>query len=303
MDIDTIIIGGGPAAMTSALYLLRAGKSVLLLEKENFGGQIAESPRLENFPSIKSISGLDFSSQLFDQITALGAKFELEEATGIERIEGGFKVKTNYGEHQGRSVIIATGCEHRKLGNPREEELTGHGISYCATCDGAFYKGKDVVLIGDANTALQYAILLSDICHQVTICTLFDHFFADDILVKAMEKIPNIVYYHNLNLLEFEGKDELTGCLFEDTKTHEKRQFPCVGAFIAIGQIPHNEAFKDWVDLEKGFIKTDEAMATKTPGIYAVGDCRVKKIRQVITATSDGAIAAVNCANYLNTLK
>lgn len=302
MNIDTIVIGGGPAGLTAALYLLRAGKSVLILEKENFGGQIAESPRLENFPSIKRISGLDFSSQLFDQVTALGAAFELEEAQKVEVVPGGFKVHTNYGDHESRSVIIATGVTHRKLGNPREEELTGHGVSYCAVCDGAFYKGEDVVLIGDANTALQYAIMLSEGCHKVTICTLFDKFFADDILIKAMEKVPNIEYFHNLSLKEFRGDKELTSCVFTDTKTKEEKEFPCAGAFIAIGQIPHNEAFLNLVDEEKGYILTDESMKTKTPGLYAVGDCRKKAIRQVITATSDGAIAAISLANYLNTL-
>jgi thioredoxin reductase (NADPH) len=302
MNIDTIIIGGGPAGMTSALYLLRAGKSVLILEKETFGGQIAESPRLENFPSLKTISGMDFSTHLFDQVTDLGAAFELEDAKSIEKVEGGFKVTTDYGVHEARSVIIASGVKHRSLGNPREAELIGHGLSYCAVCDGAFYKGKDVVLIGDANTALQYAIMLSESCAKVTVCTLFDKFFADDILVKTMKKIPNIAYYHNLSLEEFKGEKELTSCLFVNTKTKEKKEIPCSGAFIAIGQIPDNERFADLVELEKGFIKTDEGMLTKTPGLYAVGDCRVKKIRQVITASSDGAIAAVNLANYLNTL-
>lgn len=302
MNIDTIIIGGGPAGMTSALYLLRAGKSVLILEKETFGGQIAESPRLENYPSVKTISGMDFSSKLFDQIVDLGATFEVEDAKSIEKIAGGFKVTTDYGVHEAKSVIIASGVKHRTLGNPRENELIGHGLSYCAVCDGAFYKGKDVVLIGDANTALQYAIMLSESSSKVTVCTLFDRFFADDILVKTMKKIPNIVYYHNLALEEFKGDKELTSCVFVDTKTKEKKEIPCAAAFVAIGQIPDNERFANLIELEKGFIKTDESMQTKTSGLYAIGDCRIKKIRQVLTASSDGAIAAVSIANYLNTL-
>lgn len=302
MELDTIIIGGGPSGMAAALYLLRAGKKVLVLEKEAFGGQIAESPRLENFPSIKKISGADFSNNLFEQIVALGAKFEIEDAQKVEKIEGGFQVDTDYGTHQAKTVLISTGLKHRKLGNPREEELTGHGISYCAVCDGAFFQGQDIVLIGDANTALQYALILAETCHHVEICTLFDKFFADEILVNAMEKVPNISYRHNLSLKEFKGKDKLTSCLFTDTKTKEEVDMPCTGAFIAIGQIPANEAFSSLVELNKGYIVTNEKMETKTPGIYASGDCRNKNVRQVITATSDGAIAAVSIVNYLNTL-
>jgi len=297
---DSIIIGGGPAGLTTALYLLRAGKSVFILEKEAPGGQIAKSPRLENFPSVKSISGLDFSNELFEQVTDLGADFDLENGLKIEKCGENFKVITDYGEHEGRTVVLATGCHHRKLGLPREEELTGHGISYCAVCDGAFYKGEDVLLIGDANTALQYAILLSETCTKVTVATLFDHFFADDILVKRMKEIKNIEYFHNLESKEFLGGKELEGVRFQNTETKEEKIIPCKGCFIAIGQVPENDAFADLVDLEKGFIVTDENMQTKTKGIYAVGDCRVKKIRQVITATADGAIAAIAIANELN---
>ena len=297
---DCIVIGGGPAGLTTALYLLRAGKTVMVLEKEAPGGQIAKSPRLENFPSIKSISGLDFSSELFDQVTDLGADFELENAVSVVKEGDVFKVKTDYGEHEGKTVVIATGCEHRHLGLEREKELCGHGISYCAVCDGSFYAGEDVVLIGDANTALQYAVLLAQTSTKVTIAALFDRFFADDILVKRVKEIENIEYFFNLESKEFLGDKELEGVRFRNTKTGEEKVIPCKGCFIAIGQVPCNEAFADLVDLEKGFIVTDESMMTKTPGIYAVGDCRVKKIRQVITATSDGAIAAIAIANELN---
>ena len=300
MIYDTIVIGGGPAGMTAALYLLRAGKSVLILEREAFGGQIAESPRLENFPSVKSISGLDFSNELFEQIDALGVDFDVCDIQGIEKTDDGFKVITDYEPKEGKTVIIATGCKHRKLGLEREEELTGHGISYCAVCDGAFFQGKDVLLIGDANTALQYAIMLSETCKHVQVVTLFDKFFADDILVKRMNQIQNIDFVHEYEAIKFEGEEELVGVTFRDKKTNENKTFPCDGCFIAIGQVPDNDRFAPWVELEKGFIKVDENMETKTEGIYAAGDCRVKKIRQVITATSDGAIAAMSAANYLN---
>ncbi len=297
---DSIIIGGGPAGMTAALYLLRAGKKPLIIEKEAFGGQIAESPKLENFPSVKSISGMDFSSNLFDQITDLGAEFELEECTSVTKEDGVFHVKTNYGEHLGKTVIVAAGCKHRKLGLEDEARLTGKGISYCAVCDGAFYAGKDVLLIGDANTALQYAIMLAETCRKVTIVTLFDHFFADDILIKKLDGINNIEIHHCLNAKKFLGDTSLTGVVFENTETHETVQFACDGCFVAIGQVPANEPYAELVDLEKGFIKTDETMATKTPGLFAAGDCRVKGMRQVITATSDAAIAAMSAVSLLN---
>ena len=296
---DCIIVGGGPSGMTAALYLLRSGKSVLILEKEAFGGQVAKSPRLENFPSIKSIVGLEFCDQLFEQITDMGAEFEVEDALEIKKEGDIFKIKTDYNAYEARSVILATGCKHRTLGLEREEELVGHGISYCAVCDGAYFSGKDVLLIGDANTALQYAILLAQTSTKVTIATLFDHFFADPILVERFKALPNVEYFHNLEAKKFLGNPDLTAVEFVDTKTKESKTIPCAGCFICIGQIPDNERFKNLVELEKGFIITDENMATKTPGLFACGDCRVKKIRQVVTATSDGAIAGLSAFNYL----
>ena len=299
---DAIIVGGGPAGMTAALYLLRAGKTALILEKESFGGQIARSPRLENYPTIVSISGMEWSDQLFEQVTGLGAEFDIANVEGITKTDKGFIVHTEYGDKECKSVIIATGCDHRKLGLEREDELVGKGISYCATCDGSFFTGKEVLVIGDANTALQYTIALSPTVKKITLITLFDRFFADEILVKRLKALPNLTVFHNKNAVEFLGKDELTGVKFEDTKTKETEVFSCDGAFICIGQVPHNEPFAEFVELSKGFIVTDETMATRTPGIYACGDCREKKIRQVITASSDGAIAGVSCANYLNSL-
>lgn len=298
---DCIIIGCGPSGMTAALYLLRAGKTVLLLEKEAIGGQIARSPRLENYPSVKSISGSDWSDQLFDQVTELGAEFELETVEEITKDVDAFRVKTDFNRYDAKTIIIAAGCNHRALGLDREEQLVGHGISYCAVCDGSFFAGEDVLLIGDANTALQYAISLADTSKSVFIATLFDKFFADDILVERMKKIPNIQYRHNLSAKEYLGEKEIEAVRFEDTKTGEEVIIPAKGVFIAIGQQPHNEAFTNVVELDsKGFIVVDSAMHTRTPGLFAAGDCTAKKIRQVITATSDGAIAALEAVNYLN---
>lgn len=299
---DTIIIGCGPSGMTAALYLLRANKSVLLLEKEGIGGQIAESPRLENYPSIPSISGSEFADKLFSQIQDLGAEFEFAEALEIQKEGNTYIVKTDGNVYSARSVILANGCKHRKLGLEREEELTGHGISYCATCDGAFFRDQNVVVIGDANSALQYAIALSEICKHVQIMTLFDRYFADPILVKRVQENPKISAEHEWSAIRFEGNKDLTGVTFQNTKTKEIQTIPCQGCFIAIGQIPHNDAYASFVDLNRGFIVTDENMATKTPGLFACGDTRVKKVRQVATAIGDGANAAMNCLAYLSSL-
>ncbi len=300
---DTIIIGAGPAGMSAALYLLRENKKVLLLEKEAIGGQIAESPRLENYPSIKEISGMDFSANLFDQITNLGVEFDLDEVTSIQKIEEKhFLVKTKYSEYEGKSIIIATGCKHRKLGLENEDKLIGHGISYCAVCDGAFYKGKDVILIGDANTALQYAISLSSICNKVTIATLFDKFFADQILIDKLKELKNVTIFHNLSSKKLIGESELKAIEFVNTKTNEIITIPADGVFIAIGQVPDNEKFANLADLENGFILVDENKQTKTKGVFAVGDCIKKKVRQVITAASDGAIASLSSVRYIDSL-
>ena len=286
--------------MTAALYALRSGKRVLVLEKENFGGQIANSPRVENFPSIKEISGVDLSSNMFEQIVDLGAEFELEDVLSIEKKDNLFKVKTNYNEYDTKSVIIASGVHHRKIGVEGEDELVGKGVSYCAVCDGAFYKGQDVVLIGDANTALQYALLLSNYCRSVHICTLFDHFFGEDILVKRIKERDNIKITHNLSLQKFNYDEALKSLDFMDTQTKEIINVPCACCFIAIGQVPDNDRYANLVKLDKGYIVTDEACKTATAGIFAAGDCRSKKIRQLTTAVSDGAIAAVEAVNYID---
>lgn len=299
MRPDILIIGGGPSAMTAALYSLRAGKSVLLIEKENFGGQIADSPRVENYPSQKVISGMDFSNALFTQITDLGAQYELDEALRIEPVDGYFKVVGNFGVYEGSSVIIATGVKHRKLNLEGEDRFLGHGVSYCAVCDGPFYEGKEVVVIGDANSALQYAIMLSGYCTKVTVVTLFDRFFADELLVKGLLSLKNVEIYHNFSGVSFNGDKELRSVTFVDTKTKEKKEFPCAGAFVAIGQVPDNERFSNVVNLQKGYILTDGNMATKTPGVYAAGDCRDKTWRQLTTACNDGAIASLSAAQYL----
>ena len=297
---DIIIIGGGPSGMTAALYALRANKSVLILEKENFGGQIANSPKVENYPTIKEISGSDLTDLMVNQIIDMGAEFELENVQNIQKKGDIFEVTTDYGTHEGRAVIIANGVKHRTLGLPKEEELIGKGVYYCAVCDGPMYKGKEVYLIGDANTALQYAVLLSGYCTKVHMFCLFDHFFGDPILQDRVRAKENVEVTFNMNLVEYKGEDHLEGLVFENTQTHELFEFKTDNVFVSVGQIPDNEKFVNLVELEKGFIQTDANMCTKTPGVYACGDTRKKAIKQVVTACNDGAIAAMSAVKYLN---
>ena len=301
-SIDIIIVGGGPAGMTAALYALRNDKTVLILEKESFGGQIATSPRLENYPTIPSISGSEWSDLLFTQITDLGAEFELEEVEKIEKVDNAFHVVTNYNEYDCKAVIIANGVKPRKMGLPNEDEFVGKGISYCAVCDGPFYKGKEIYLVGDANTALQYALLLSSYCPKIHMITLFDKLFGDQILINRVLQTENIDIRHNMSLIELVGESELEEIIFEDTVTKEKVSFKTNNCFIAIGQVPQNDAFKDLIHLERGFIVTNDAMETSVPGIFAAGDTRQKENKQVITACNDGAIAAMSAVRYINNL-
>ena len=302
---DIIVIGAGAAGMTSALYALRNGKKVLVLEGESLGGQIATSPRLENFPSIKAISGEEFADNLFEQITDLGAEVEIEKVTGIEkRAEGAFTVRTEYSAYEGKSVIIAAGVKHKHLKTKHDrEDLVGKGVYYCAVCDGPFYKGKEVALIGDANTALQYALLLSGYCKKVYMYTLFDKFFGDESLVKAVRAKENVEVRPNTSVVDFIGEDELTAIEYTDKDGSLCRQeIPAV--FVAIGQVPDNAAFANVADLdEAGYIIADETCRTRTPGVFVAGDCRTKAVRQVSTAVSDGAIAATNASLYLESLK
>lgn len=301
---DLIVIGAGAAGMTSALYALRNSKTVLVLESESLGGQIANSPRLENYPSIKEISGEQFADNLFEQITAHGADLEIEKVVSIEKLgEGNFKVNTEYNEYFSKSVIIASGVKHKHLRTKSDrEDLVGKGVYYCAICDGAFYKGQEVAVIGDANTALQYSLLLSSYCKKVYIYTLFDKFFGDRAHIKALQSKDNIEWRPNTAVTDFIGEDQLTAIEYKDAdgnvKTH---QIPAV--FVAIGQVPDNKAFANLVDIDNmGYIIADENCKTKTDGLYVAGDCRTKAVRQVATAIADGAVAGTNASLYIESL-
>ncbi len=296
---DLIVIGAGVAGMTATLYALRNGKKVTLLERSNLGGQISQSPRVENFPTIESISGSELADRFFDQITKMGADFVFGEVLSIEKKDGIFVVKTEFDELSAKAVIIASGVEHRKLNLKNEENLIGHGISYCALCDGAFYAGEEVVLIGDGNTALQYALLLSSQCKAVHVVTMFDKFFGDKNLVEALLKKDNVKITHNAKLVELIGEKELQALIFEN-KQKQRFKLPSKALFVAIGQVPNNKIYSDLVELSKdGYIIADENMQTKTQGLFVAGDCRLKKVRQLTTACADGAIAATSASTYL----
>lgn len=302
--VDVIVIGGGPAGMNVALNLLRGGRSVLILEKESFGGQMALSPRIENIPGIKSISGLEYSDLVFEQITELGADFELGEVSKIKKEEDNtFTVTTTFGSYKAKAVVIATGCSHRQLGLPKEDKFIGNGISYCAVCDGAFYKDQEVSIIGDGNTAVQYALILSNYCTKVHMYVLFDRLFADKIIVDRLLSNEKIEVNYEMSVTELLGNDKLEGLRFHSNKDDNDYTVDTEALFIAIGQIPHNEPFKDIVNLsERGFIITDDKMQTREPGVFAIGDTREKDVRQIITALGDASVAAVSVEKYLRTL-
>ena len=302
---DIIIIGAGTAGMTAALYALRAGKSVMLLENDAIGGQIASSPKVENFPTIPSISGYDFADKLFDQITSHGADFEPFEAEKVIKEEDGtFTVYAEGEEYHSKAVILACGVKHKTLGFEGEDTLKG--ISFCAVCDGAFYKDKEVILLGDGNTALQYAILLSNYCSKVYVCTLFDKFFGDGAHVKTLLARDNVVWHKDVYATAYlseNGKD-LSGVSFSNFSTKQPAfDIKASACFVAIGQKPNNDKFANLVDLDKmGYIQTGEDMKCKTLGVFAAGDCRAKAVRQLTTAANDGAIAAIGACAYIDSM-
>lgn len=296
---DVMVIGGGPAGMSASLYALRDDKKVLLLEKESIGGQIATSPRVENFPTKETISGTELADEMFTQVMNLGVHFELDTITEVRKDDNLFALAGTYGTYYGKTVIIATGVKSLKLNVPGEEELSGKGVSYCATCDGPFFKGQDTAVIGDANSALQYALLLSSYCPNVTLLTLTDKLFGERMLIEKVKATSNIKIISKVQTTAFIGNNDLEKIAYKDLKTGEIKELPVKGAFVAIGKKAQNEIFENFVDLEKGYILTDDNMQTKTPGMYAAGDCRLKAVKQAITACNDGAIAAINAIKYL----
>ena len=299
---DIIIIGAGPAGLTAALYALRAGKSVLVIEKSTFGGQVTFSPKIENYPGIPEMTGNEFADKLLDQVLAMGAEVEMEKVTGIIN-EGSRKlVFAGDKKYEAKAVVIAVGVKHRQLGLERENELTGKGISYCAVCDGAFYNGQTVGVVGGGNSALQEAVLLSDICEKVYVFQNLSYMTGEKKLVEILEAKSNVEFMTDVVVSDLKGDDELTGVTLKHTTDGEK-VVALNGLFVAIGLEPSNSVFADMVTLDSnGYFDSDEACLTKTEGIYVAGDCRKKSIRQITTATADGASAALAACRYIDEL-
>ena len=300
---DIIIVGGGPAGLTAAVYGLRAGKSVLVIEKNGFGGQIAYSPKVENIPGTISISGAEFADKLTEQAMNLGADVELET---VIRVENG-EIKKVYTEEgncfEAKAVILAVGVKHRMLGLPGEEELVGNGLSFCAVCDGAFYAGQNVAMIGGGNSALQEALLLSEVCNKVTVVQNLAFFTGEKRLADALTAKDNVNVIFSAVVTEYLSENgTLTGLRIREENGNEQ-VLKVDGAFLAVGLAPENDAFAPLAELNDwGYFASGEDCITKTEGIYVAGDCRSKSIRQVTTAAGDGAVAAMAACRYLERL-
>lgn len=296
---DIIIVGAGPAGLTAAIYGRRALKKVLVLEALNYGGQIINTLSIDNYPVNPGISGFDFATKLYNQAKDLEAEIKFEKVTNIK--DNDIKeVVTTKGTYQTKTIILATGSENRKLGIEDEEKLVGKGISYCATCDGAFYKNKDVAVVGGGNTAIDDALYLSDIAHQVYLIHRRDSFRAEEAIISKLKEKDNVKFIYNSNVTKLNSDDKLVSIEVTDNN-NEKQTIEVSGLFVAVGRIPENENFKDLIDLdEAGYIKADENCHTNIDGIFVAGDNRVKGLRQLVTATSDGAIAASEAINYIN---
>lgn len=291
---DIVIVGAGTAGMTAAIYAVRAGKTVQVLDAKGYGGQIVNTPDIENYPGIAHISGADFSYGLYQQAADLGAKFRVERVVSIEDRGETKVVHTAKREYECKAVILATGAKNRPLGIEREEELTGRGVSYCATCDGAFFKGMDVAVNGGGNTALEDAAYLANYCSHVYLIHRRDEFRGDAKDVEALRAKENVEFVLNSTVKELVGDERLQGIRVENKLTGEIRNIPVAGLFVAVGQMPENDAFKELVELDPaGYIAGGEDCLTKTPGIYVAGDCRTKSVRQLTTAAADGATAAL----------
>ena len=300
---DIIIVGGGPAGLTAAIYALRAGKNVLVIEKNGFGGQIAFSPKVENIPGTRTISGAEYADKLTDHAMDLGAEVELETVTGVEKSGDIFTVTTEEGgSYTAKAVILAVGVKHRTLGLPGEEELIGNGISFCAVCDGAFYTGQDVAMIGGGNSALQEALLLSEVCRKVTIVQNLAFLTGEQKLADALAEKENVTILYSTVVSEYITQNgALTGLKLHNDASSEDSEIAVDGAFLAVGLMPENDAFAHLAKLNQwGYFDTDESCATATPGLFVAGDCRSKHIRQVVTAAGDGAIAAMAACRHID---
>lgn len=298
---DILIVGAGPAGLCAAIYARRAGKSALILEKGSFGGQMTYSPKIENYPGFAALSGMELADKMVEQALNLGAEIEIETVTGIEDCGDCKKLLCEGGaSYEGKTVIIATGAKHRLLGVPGEEALVGEGISFCAVCDGAFFEGKEVLVIGGGNSALQEAVLLSETSGKVTVVQNLDFLTGEQSLqdILASRKNVSVICSATVNSFKKEGETLYTSI----TVKGEEQTLSSDGVFVAIGLAPDNAPFESLVTLDRGYVSAGETCTTSAPGVFTAGDCRTKSIRQVATAISDGAVAALAACRYIDNL-
>lgn len=301
---DIIIIGAGPAGLSAAIYALRYGLSVIVFDKGLYGGQAAITAYIENYPAIQKISGIDFSTNIYEQAVALGAEIRFEYIDKISLKNSIKSVTTSEGIYESKTIIIANGAKRRKLDCIGEDEFTGKGVSYCATCDGAFFKKKDVAIVGGGNTALEDALFLSNICNKVYMIHRKDVFRGENILIDSIKSKKNIEIVYNYKVEKIKGGDIVSNLDIKNLLDNTIKNISVQGIFIAIGFEPDNSMFSDLIKLDKtGYIIADESCTTNIDGVYVAGDSRTKLLRQIITAASDGAISAFQAANYVNTQK
>ena len=303
---DIAVIGGGPAGLTAALYAARAGKTVTVYERECIGGQITRAPQVENYPGSGRVSGLQLGDRMAAQAEAAGAGISLTDVQKIAKESSGiFRLDTDDGEYCAKAVIYACGARPRTLGLPGEAELVGHGISYCALCDGSFFKDRDVTVVGGGNSAFDDALLLSERCHHVTLIHRRRSFRAEQILVERVKHRNNISLLTDMTVSELiQENGHLTGLALK-SKVGKDETLPVSGLFVALGRLPDTELLTGLAALdENGYVISDEKMAvSETPGLFAAGDCRTKSVRQLTTAVSDGTVAAVSACTYLEQQK
>lgn len=298
--VDIIIIGAGPAGLTAAIYARRASKTVLVLEAMSYGGQIINTPDIENYPVAAHISGFDFATKVYEQAKALGAEFKFEKAVEIRDNDTSKTVVTPKNEYEAKAVIIATGSENRKLGIESEDKLVGRGVSYCATCDGAFFRGKSVAVVGGGNTALEDALYLADIAEKVYLIHRRDQFRGEDATVEKLKQHSNVTFVYNSQVTKLNADKRLQSIEVTD-KQGNVTTLSVSGLFVAVGRIPENQNFTSVIELDAaGYAVAAENCRTKTPGVFVAGDNRVKEVRQLVTATADGAVAATEAIKFVN---
>jgi len=297
---EILIVGGGPAGLTAAIYAARAGKHVAVLERGSTGGQIISAPLVENYPGIPSVSGTELARQMTEQACTFGAEIVYTEAVGLEKTPAGFRVLCTDGVREAKTVILATGAAHRSLGLAAEDALTGCGVSYCAVCDGAFYEGLDVAVVGGGDTALQDTLFLANICRSVTLIHRREAFRASAMLVSRAEKQENIRLLRSRTVQRLiRSEDALQGVELLHTETGQTERLNVDGLFIAVGQAPQSAPFLESIAAENGYYLAGEDTKTSLPGVFAAGDGRKKQVRQLTTAVSDGAAAALAACRYL----